>query len=182
MPASIASVQVALDRARQLGITLDVPVIRSQRTESVQGAAVAPASEGAASRGGDGTARPSFDSLIREAASREGIDSGLLRAVAAAESNLNPQAVSPAGAKGIMQLMDGTARSLGVTDPFDPAQNIAGGAKYLKQMLTRYGGDVTRALAAYNAGPGAVDRHDGVPPYNETQVYVQRVLGLWNKG
>lgn len=181
MPASIASVQAALDRAKHLGISLEVPVIRSSRAE--QSVSVSPSVQGTTtSRSGGGTAPASFDSLIREAASREGLDSGLLHAVASAESNLNPHAVSSAGAKGIMQLMDGTARSLGVTDSFDPAQNVAGGAKYLKEMLTRYGGDVKRALAAYNAGPGTVDRHNGVPPYSETQAYVQRVLGLWNKG
>ena len=118
----------------------------------------------------------SFDELLTQAAAKEGIDASLLKAVARAESNLDATAVSSAGAKGVMQLMDGTARELGVTNVYDPAQNIAAGAKYLKQMLTRYGGDVTRALAAYNAGPGNVDAHGGVPPFAETQGYVQKIL------
>jgi soluble lytic murein transglycosylase-like protein len=118
-----------------------------------------------------------FDGLLRAAAAREGVDPHLVAAVATAESRLNPLAVSPAGAKGLMQLMDGTARSLGVADSLDPAQNAAGGARYLRQLLDRFDGDVPHALAAYNAGPGAVDRYGGIPPFKETQEYVQRVLG-----
>jgi hypothetical protein len=114
--------------------------------------------------------------LIRQAAARYGLDENLVLAVARAESGFRPEAVSRAGALGVMQLMPGTARSLGVTDPLDPAQNIDGGARYLRQMLDRFGGDVEQALAGYNAGPGAVKRYDGVPPYRETQQYVQRVL------
>jgi soluble lytic murein transglycosylase-like protein len=118
----------------------------------------------------------SFDEELRTAAAREGIDADLVRAVAKVESGGNANAVSHAGAKGLMQLMDGTARSLGVTDSFDPGQNAAGGAKYLRQMLNRFGGDVTKALAAYNAGPGTVEKFGGVPPYSETQGYVRKVL------
>jgi soluble lytic murein transglycosylase-like protein len=96
------------------------------------------------------------------------------------ESAFQPRAVSPKGARGLTQLMPGTARELGVQDAFDPQQNLDGGARYLRQLLTRYGGDVKRALAAYNAGPGAVDRHRGVPPYRETRQYVRRVLEKYN--
>ncbi len=118
-----------------------------------------------------------FDDMIRKAAQREGVDEKLVKAVVEAESGFNPRAVSKAGAKGLMQLMDGTARSLGVRDSFDPASNLAGGAKFLRSMLDRFG-SVPLALAAYNAGPGAVEKYGGIPPYQETRSYVERVLSL----
>jgi len=124
-------------------------------------------------------AHPSqFDDLIQQAAQQFQLDPALLKAVAHAESNFSPDAISRAGAKGIMQLTDDTAQDLGVQNVFDPAENIAGGASYLRQMLDRYDGNVVMALAAYNAGPGAVDQWDGIPPYNETLAYVPRVLDL----
>ena len=116
-----------------------------------------------------------FAAEIEAAAQRHGIDPALLKGLIRQESNFNPTAGSPAGARGLTQLMPGTASSLGVTDVTDPAQSIEGGAKYLKQQLDRFGGDVTKALAAYNAGPGAVAKYGGVPPYAETQAYVQKV-------
>jgi soluble lytic murein transglycosylase-like protein len=106
------------------------------------------------------------------------VDSSLVAAVIAQESAGNQYAVSRAGAKGLMQLIDTTARQLGVSKVYDPAQNIFGGAKYLRQLLDRFGGDKSLALASYNAGPGAVDRYQGIPPYRETQEYVRRVLDL----
>lgn len=121
-----------------------------------------------------GTPSP-FDGLILAAAQKHGIDPALLKGLIRAESNFDPNASSPAGAAGLVQLMPGTAASLGVTDRLDPAQSIDGGARYLRQQLDAFGGDVTKALAAYNAGPGAVQRYNGVPPYAETQAYVQKV-------
>jgi soluble lytic murein transglycosylase-like protein len=127
--------------------------------------------------GGDGAPAGQFDALINDAAQRNGVDPALLKGLVRQESNFNPNARSGAGAVGLTQLMPSTAASLGVGDPTDPAQAIEGGARYLRQQLDRFGGDASKALAAYNAGPGAVERFGGVPPYAETQAYVQHVLG-----
>jgi len=121
-----------------------------------------------------GGANGKFDAIIEQAAEANGVSADLIHAVVRAESDYDPTCRSHAGAMGLMQLMPGTARGLGVTDPWDPAQNVRGGARYLREQLDRFG-DTTLALAAYNAGPGAVQRHGGVPPYDETQTYVRRV-------
>jgi soluble lytic murein transglycosylase-like protein len=122
-----------------------------------------------------------FQDVIARAASQHGVNPALIAAVIDSESGFNPRAVSSAGAKGLMQLMDGTARGLGVRDPFDPTQNVMGGARLLRQLLDRYKGDVRLALAAYNAGPAAVDRFGGVPPYGETQAYIPKVLAAMQR-
>jgi soluble lytic murein transglycosylase-like protein len=116
-----------------------------------------------------------FGAEITAAAKKHGIDPALLAGLVKQESGFNPSAGSPAGARGLTQLMPGTAAGLGVSNVLDPAQSLDGGAKYLRQQLDAFGGDVTRALAAYNAGPGAVQRYGGVPPYAETQNYVRIV-------
>jgi soluble lytic murein transglycosylase-like protein len=114
--------------------------------------------------------------LAAETARRHGLDPELVLAVVAVESGFRPEAISPKGAQGLMQLMPGTAAALGVADALDPEQNLDGGARYLGSLLTLYGGDLQKALAAYNAGEGAVSRHGGIPPYRETRAYVKKVL------
>lgn len=116
-----------------------------------------------------------YESLIMDAARKHNVPDTLIRAVITAESAGRADAVSPVGAKGLMQLMDGTAAGLGVRDSLNPAQNIDGGTKYLRQMLDEFDGDVSLALAAYNAGPGAVKKHGGIPPYKETRAYVRKI-------
>jgi soluble lytic murein transglycosylase-like protein len=114
--------------------------------------------------------------LVEQAARRHGLDPALVLAVVSVESEFKAQAVSPKGAQGLMQLMPRTAASLGVADAFDPEQNVDAGVRHLESLVRLYGGDLTRALAAHNAGQGAVARHGGVPPYRETRAYVRKVL------
>lgn len=118
--------------------------------------------------------------MVQVAAQKYGVDPKLALAVAQTESNMTADAVSSAGAVGVMQLMPETARAMGVRNVYDPRENIDGGVKYLKQMLTTFNGDIEKSVAAYNAGPGAVTKYAGVPPYSETQAYVGKVLALYS--
>lgn len=122
-----------------------------------------------------------YASEIATAAADHGLDESLIRAVIHAESAYNADAVSPRGARGLMQLMPETEAALGVVDVFNPASNILGGARYLADMLDEFSGDVKLATAAYNAGPGAVRRHGGIPPYPETREYVRRIEILYRR-
>ena len=122
-----------------------------------------------------------IEQLVQANAATWQVDPALVRAVIANESGFNPKATSKTGAQGLMQLEPDTAQSLGVTDSYDPEQNVWGGTRYLRGLLDRFGGDVTKAVAAYNAGPGAVEKYGGVPPYSETQSYVKNVLSSYQQ-
>lgn len=122
-----------------------------------------------------------IDALVNDNAQAQNVDPALIKAIIANESGFNANATSNVGAQGLMQLMPGTAAALGVSNAYDPAQNVAGGTKYIKEMLQHFGGDVRLAVAAYNAGPGAVEKYGGIPPYAQTQNYVQNVLASYAK-
>lgn len=120
-----------------------------------------------------------INELVASAAQAKGVPAGLVRAVLMTESSGDPSAISVAGAQGLMQLMPGTSAGCGIADPFDPSENVQCGTDYLHSLLRHYHNNVTLAVAAYNAGPGAVDRYHGVPPYPETRAYVVRVLNAY---
>jgi len=170
-----------VDAAAQLRTRIDANGVEwITNPASGKAAAVQPLAattgEAAVSRTSAISHNATYDDLIREHATRYDVNPGLVRAVVQVESNFNPYAVSPKGAQGLMQLMPATAKQFGVTKPFDPSENIRGGTAYLRQLLDRYGNDKRLALAAYNAGPGAVDKYgETVPPYRETRDYVARV-------
>jgi hypothetical protein len=124
---------------------------------------------------------PALDEVIHSASDRTQIDPDLISSVIHAESGFNPHALSPKGARGLMQLMPGTAANLGVANAFDPGANVDGGTRYLKELLELYNFDLIKALAAYNAGPLRVKQYHGVPPYNETRAYVARIIRDFNR-
>jgi len=121
-----------------------------------------------------------YTTIIKQAAMKYDIPEDLIASVIQQESNFKNDVVSKSGAQGLMQLMPGTAKFLGVKDSFDPVQNITGGARYLRQMLDQFNGNIELALAAYNAGPGNVKKYDGIPPFKETQNYVKKVLNTFH--
>ena len=153
-------------------------------TTVAQGLAQSPGASSSAAQQGTQPAASvqsggTFQQAIAAAAQATGLDPRLLAAVAEQESGGDPSAVSPVGAEGLMQLMPGTAQALGVQDPFNPTENAIGGATYLKEMLQQFQGSLPLALAAYNAGPGAVQEYGGIPPYPETEAYVRGVLSSY---
>ena len=127
------------------------------------------------------TDRVKINKLIDEYSQKYGLDSDFVKAVVKQESGFNEKATSKCGAMGLMQLMPGTAKALNVNDPYNARDNIEGGVKYLKGLMDRFGGDMKLALAAYNAGPNAVKKYNGVPPYNETQNYVKNIMSMYQR-
>jgi soluble lytic murein transglycosylase-like protein len=170
-------------RAELVGGEVELDAAEILRVEPDEEVDVEPVVEGSASAvpDGQGAAPRSIDQLVADAARKYALPRSLVRAVARAESAFNPAAVSVKGAQGVMQLMPGTARELGVRNAFDPAENIDAGAKLLRQLLEKYDGQVAFALAAYNAGQGAVQRHKGVPPYRETRGYIRKIVKDFEK-
>lgn len=122
-----------------------------------------------------------YEAIAEQAGKLWGVDPKLINSMISAESSSNPDATSKVGARGLMQLMPGTAEEMGVKDPTNPVQNIMGGTRYLRGLLDRYHGDYTKAVAAYNSGPGNVDKYGGIPPFEETQAYVKRIGELYAK-
>jgi soluble lytic murein transglycosylase-like protein len=164
-PAASSSPDAVKDAVKSDGAKVDAPKADAARTATANPAAASPDDR--------------MERIVQDAASRHQVDPALVRAVINTESGWNPGAVSRKGAMGLMQLIPGTAQRFGVGDPYDPAQNVEGGTTYLRTLLDRYNGDLTKTLAAYNAGEGAVDRSGGVPWYPETRNYVRKVTDAY---
>jgi soluble lytic murein transglycosylase-like protein len=175
MAGSDNYIEVAPDAIVRVEKIADAPVVPAQDAILAAPAVTAVAIKTAV------LTREEMHTMLSNAGTQHNIDEDLLASLVKAESAGRVRAVSRTGARGLMQLMPGTANELGVKDSFQPEQNIAGGSQYLDQLLTRYHDNVALALAAYNAGPGAVDKYHGVPPYRETQAYVARVIREFNR-
>ena len=176
LQALMAQVGTVASGATPQPATAQPAAAGSEAAPSNFATALAAASGPAAGQEEAGGSSSQYDSLIQTAAARYGIDPAILHGLIQQESGFDPSAQSSAGAMGLTQLMPGTASTLGVSNPFNPAEAIEGGARYLAQLMSQFGGNATDALAAYNAGPGAVSQYGGVPPYAETQSYVTKVL------
>lgn len=174
---------VSLDTVQQiLGFTpqTDAPVDTSPVADTFTSSSSSANTTAAnATSSGSVSSPENLEEYFKEASETYGVDINLLKAIARQESNFNPSATSSAGAMGVMQLMPSTAKGLGVTNAYDAQENIMGGAKLMAQNLKKYNGDVSLALAAYNAGSGNVDKYGGIPPFKETQNYVKKVLGYY---
>lgn len=159
----------------------NIPVADSQNVSTGNTAAVTSGSQTNATSSGNtsSSSSTSLDAYFEEASEKYNVDVKLLKAIAHAESNFNPNATSSSGAMGVMQLMPSTAKSLGITDAYNAYDNIMGGAKVIAEHLANYNGDVSLALAAYNAGSGNVAKYGGVPPFTETQNYIKKVLAYY---
>lgn len=173
-PAASSSFASALDSATSATPTAVAYSSAAPSPTGVSAAGEGPAHAPLVEQAGEGSA---YAPLIEQAAARNGLNPAILHGLIQQESGFDPSARSSAGALGLTQLMPSTAASLGVAEPLDPAQSIEGGARYLSQLLQQFAGNTADALAAYNAGPGAVAQYGGVPPYSETQQYVGKVLG-----
>ncbi|HEX5308107.1 MAG TPA: lytic transglycosylase domain-containing protein [Solirubrobacteraceae bacterium] len=172
----VAQLRALIEQARtgEAATTPATANVQPSFAESLRAAGAVPASTPTTTTGGQ--AGGEYEALVQQAAVRNGVDPAVLHGLIQQESGFDPSSTSSAGAQGLTQLMPETAASLGVTEPLNPAQSIEGGARYLSQMLAQFGGNTTEALAAYNAGAGAVRQYEGVPPYPETQDYVEKVL------
>jgi soluble lytic murein transglycosylase-like protein len=176
--ARVQEIQQMLGQASGTEAISTTPTTGTSFQDQLQQATAASSTAGTTATQSSAPVDGQYSDLINAAAQKYGIDPALLKGLIRQESNFNPNAQSGAGAQGLCQLMPGTAASLGCTNPLDPAQAIDAGAKYLGQQLKSFGGDPRKALAAYNAGPGAVQRYGGVPPYAETQNYVRSVMAF----